>query len=75
VDIVWSIRSDGTELKRVRGVDGHVTGSSTVYHDSYTIPQLSTSDSGKTYHCTVIIASSPPVRAFGSVTLSTHGML
>ena len=65
VDIVWS--SNGLVVKRINGT--FVSTSQTVYSAAYTIPQLSTTDDGRVYQCEVVINTSPPVMATGSVTL------
>ena len=68
VDIVWS-RSDGM-LQTITGVSTNSSSDSvTVYLASYTIPLLSTTDDGRVYQCEVVINTSPPVMATGSVTL------
>ena len=72
VDIVWS--RDGTEIKRVEGVSVSSTiGNSVVYTDTCTILQLNTTDDGREYQCEVVINTSPPVMATGSVTLDVMG--
>ena len=65
VDIVWS--SDGEELQIMNG--SFTNNNFTMYTSAYTIPQLSTTDDGRVYQCTVVINTSPPVMATGSVTL------
>ena len=69
VDVVWSLSHGGTALKRTTGVIGY---SSLVFTDSYTIPQLSSEDHGKTYWCEATISSS---RHSNSVTLNVNGMV
>ena len=72
VDIVWS--SDGTEIERMEGVSvSSTTGNSVVYTDTYIISQLNTTDDGREYQCEVVINTSPPVMATGSVTLDVMG--
>jgi len=69
VDIVWSI-GDDNELSRDEGVNSIVTSfNSTEYLAHYIIPQLNTTDDGRVYQCEVVINTSPPVMATGSVTL------
>ena len=63
MDIVWS--GDGIELQRLTEVNASFTSNNI----NYTIPQLSTADDGKVYQCEVVINTSPPVMATGSVTL------
>ena len=65
VDIVWS--SDGVALQRMNGINS--TDGSTMYTSTFTIQQLSTTDDGRVYQCEVVINTSPPVMATGSVTL------
>ena len=68
VDIVWS--SDGVEISRTEGVNASLAQrESMMYSAYYTIPQLSTSDDGRVYQCEVVINTSPPVLATGSVIL------
>ena len=68
VDIVWS--SDGFNLDTVKDVNITFSEGNTVnYSVFYTIPQLSTTDDGRVYQCEVVINTSPPVMATGSVTL------
>ena len=68
VDIVWS--SDGSELQTINITNAHLTSNNAkIYTSTYTIPQLSTTDDGRVYQCEVVINTSPPVRATGSVTL------
>ena len=68
VDIMWS--SDGIELEWMEEVNvNFVTNSSVVYTDTYTISQLTTIDDGREYQCEVVIHTSPPVMANGSITL------
>jgi len=40
---------------------------------SYTISQLKTTDEGKVYQCEVVINTTPPVMASGSITLDVTG--
>ena len=72
VDVVFS-RSDGmleTMLQTSTGVNASSPNDSVlVYLASFTIPLLSTTDDGRVYHCEVVINTSPPVMATGSVTL------
>ena len=69
VDIIWS--RDGTEVKRMMEVSfSSTTGNMVMYTDTYTISQLNTTDDGREYQCEVMINTSPPVMATGSVTLS-----
>jgi len=70
VDIIWS--RDGAEVERTEGVNvSPTTANSVVYTDTYTISQLSTTDIE--YQCEVVINTSPPVMATGSVTLDVMG--
>ena len=68
VDIVWS--NDGVELQRMNGTNASLSSDlSTMYTSTYTIPLLSTVDDSRVYQCKVVIDTSPPVMATGSVTL------
>ena len=68
VDIVWKTRT--AELKYIHGINTTISNKdSVVYTSTYTIPQLSTTDDGRVYQCEVVINTSPPVMATGSVTL------
>ena len=53
VDIVWS--SDGTELARMNGTSGTLTGNTALYTYSYTIPQLSICDTCRQFKCLAVI--------------------
>ena len=71
VDIIW--RSYDTVLRRVNdslliSMDG-----SLVYTDSFNIPRLCLVEQSEVYQCEVVINTSPPVMAIGSVTLSEKG--
>jgi len=72
VDIVW--HSNGTVLKRMNSTTAITMDNSLVYTDSYTIPQLSTTDNGRMIQCEVVINSSPPVMTNNSITLNVTGM-
>ena len=66
VDIVWS--SDDNTL--AEGINANLTTETSIMFTSiYTIPLLSTTDDGRVYQCEVVINTSPPVMANGSVTL------
>jgi len=65
VDIIWS--RDGIELQRT---ELNITEE---INTDYTISQLNTTDDGAEYHCEVVINTSPPVMATGSVTLDVIG--
>ena len=68
LDIVWS--SGGVELQRISEMNVSFTNNnSATYISTYTIPQLNTTDDGRVYQCEVVINTSPPVMATGSVTL------
>ena len=62
VDIVWNIHNE-------RINNSYSNNNSTRLSSTYTIPQLSTTDDGRVYQCEVVINTSPPVMATGSVTL------
>ena len=73
VDVVWS--SDGEELLRIERVNVSLTlVTSAVYVATCTVPLLSTTDDGRVYQCEVVINTSPPVMATGSVTLDVTGI-
>ena len=72
VDIIWS--RDGTEVERMEGVSvSSTTGNMVMYTDTYTISQLNTTDDGREYQCEVVINTSTPVMANGSVALDVMG--
>ena len=72
VDIIWS--RGGTEVERMEGVSvSSTTGNMVMYTDTYTISQLTTTDDGREYQCEVVINTSPPVMATGSVILDVMG--
>ena len=70
--MVWS--SGGTELQQTNDVSSTMMSNSLVYTNSYTIPQLSTTDDGRVIQCQVMISTSPPLMATGSITLDVMGM-
>ena len=65
VDVVWST-VDGVTLKKIEAITVSTT---TEYMDNFTIPLLSTTDDGRVYQCEIVINTSPPVMATGSITL------
>ena len=71
VNIVWS--SGGTELERMNDVSSTMMGGSLVYTDSYSIPQLNTTDNNRVIQCEVVINASPSVMANDSITLDVTG--
>ena len=72
VDIIWS--RNGTEAERMNGVSvSSTTGNMVMYTDTFTISQLNITDNRTVYQCEVVINSSPPVMATGSVTLDVMG--
>ena len=72
VDIVWS--SNGSELKRIKGVNGIFTPDNLVaYTESYDAVQINTSDDGRMYGCEMIVNTSPPVMVDGNITLDVTG--
>ena len=74
VDIIWS-NNDGSELQAFIGTNASLTNNnSEIYTSTYTIPLLSTTDDGRVYQCEVVINTSPPVMATGSVTLDVTGL-
>ena len=65
---MWS--SNGIELRRTEGIKSNLTiNDSVLYTDSYTIPQLSTVDKGRTYQCGIVINQIIPIIVKGNVTL------
>ena len=73
VDIVWN--SNASNVIIIEGVNETIISThSVVYRAYYTIPQLSTTDDGRVYQCEVVINTSPPVMATGSVTLDVTGL-
>ena len=73
VDIVWS--SDGAVLRRINNVLSTAMDNSLVYTDSYTIPQLSTTDDGRVIQCEVGINASPSIMTNTSTALDIIGEL
>ena len=72
VDILWS--SGGTELQRVDGVPRGMSDSAQViYTNSYDTLPLNTTDDGRMIQCQVVINTTPPVIANGSITLDVTG--
>ena len=68
VEILWS--SNGVDLQRIANASLIAVDSFSVYKSSYTLSQLNTADNGGEYQCTVLINTSPPLMATGSVTLN-----
>ena len=72
VDIVWS--SNGLVLKLTEGINHTSTSNNMViYTDTYTVPQLNTSDEGRNIQCDTIINAISSVTASDSVTLNVTG--
>jgi len=71
VDIIWS--RDNMMLNRRNNISPTMIGTSLIYRNTYNISQLSTGDDGREYQCEVVINTSPPVMATGSVTLDVMG--
>ena len=67
VDIVW--KTGNSILEAIEGTNVSSNESHVTYLFSYIIPLLSTTDDGRVYQCEVVINTSPPVMATGSVTL------
>jgi len=67
-DVTW--RVNNLDLQTITGVPSFILSS---YQVPYVIPQLSTTDDGRVYQCEVVINTSPPVMATGSVTLDVTG--
>ena len=74
VDVVW--RSGSRVLRTVNDALPTLMGSSLVYTDSYTIPELCpcAADQREPYQCEVVINTSPPVMANDSITLNMMQM-
>ena len=66
VDVIWS--RNGIELQRTE-----LNITEEINTDPYTISQLYTTDDDREYQCEVVINTSPPVMATGSVTLDVMG--
>ena len=72
VDIVWRI--GGTEVERMEGVSSNsVIGNSVMYWVIYNISQLNLDDDDREYQCEVVIHTSIPVMATGSIILDVMG--
>jgi len=72
VDIVWS--SDGVELEKSEGhFVNSTTHNSVAYFDTYTIPQLSTTNDGQQLQCKVVINRLLPVLASDHAILDVSG--
>ena len=67
-DVTW--RVNNVDLQTITGIPSFILSS---YQVPHIIPQLSTADDGKVYQCEVVINTSPPVMATGSVTLDVTG--
>jgi len=74
VDVTWLKGVGGLQLARFEGVTtNYLNDSLLVYSFTYTIPLLSTADDGRVYQCEVVINTSPPIMATGSVILDVTG--
>jgi len=71
VDIIWS--RGNVMLSRRNNISPIMMDSSLIYRNTYNISQLSTGDDDIQYWCEVMINSSPPVMATGSVILDVMG--
>ena len=67
VDILW-YNGDGV-VEIITRVNASSLNNVTVYSASYNFPLLSTTDDSRVYQCEVVINTSPPVMATGSLTL------
>ena len=67
VDIIQ--RRGNMMLTRTNNTSPTVMTCSLIYINTYDISLLSTDDDGREYQCEVVIDTSPPVMATGSVTL------
>jgi len=68
IDIIWS----NNDSVLTSSVAVNVYSSQydvAIYSATYKTPQLNTTDDGRVYQCEVVIKTSPPVMATGSVTL------
>ena len=66
VDVIWN--RNGIELQITE-----FNSTEEINTDTYTISQLYTTDDGREYQCEVVISTSPPIMATGSVTLDVMG--
>ena len=72
VDIVWS--TDGLMLKRIEGFNHtSISNNLIIYTDTYTVPQLNTSDEGRNIQCDIYINGILLVTASDNVTLNVTG--
>ena len=72
VDVIWS--RDGMVIRSTQGGNASLAlGRTADYTDTYTISQLNTTDDGREYQCEVVINTSPPVMATGSIMLDVMG--
>ena len=71
VYIVW--RRGNTIVNTTHVTATTMLGNLLVYRDSYTIMQLSISDDGVVYECTLVIQTSLEVRAHDTVRLDVNG--
>ena len=67
MDIIWSTNGSVVATNKVN--ISSLQGNSAIYSATYMAPQLHTIDDGRVYQCEVVINTSPPVMATGSVTL------
>ena len=73
VDMAWS--SNGTEIKKIEGVNVIYTGSNlAMYLTYYVIPLLGTVNNDEEYQCEVMINTNPPVMDSNYIALNGTGM-
>ena len=60
-------------LRTTDNISPTMMTNSLIYTNTYTISLLDTDDDGIEYQCEVVINTSPPVMATGSVTLDVMG--
>ena len=60
-------------VSRTNNISSTMMASSLIYTDTYNISQLGTDDEGREYQCEVVINTSLPVMANGSITLDVMG--
>ena len=68
-DVVWRDKH-GSQLKRIDGIKiKSILNDSYLFVDTFTIPQLRTTDDGRFYQCEVVINSDPLFVATTNITL------
>lgn len=59
VDIIWSFGKSNTPIRTSNNVAASNMNTLTVYSDSFIIPSLTVYDTDDSYHCQVLINSTP----------------